>query len=345
MSHLRVGLIGSGGVSHSHAPHWVKLGAEVSVYSLIGAQELAARYGLKVAATLEELLLGVEVIDICTPTVTHRELAVAAIHAGKHVLCEKPLGRTVEDARTIADAARAAHVQVYPAHVVRFFPEYAALHAAVEQGCIGRPAVLRFSRGGAGATSDWFFDEAESGGIILDQMIHDLDQARWIAGEVTQVYAVQNPPTVDGLIPRNVTAHVTLTHQNGAISHIQGIWGPPGMDFRTSFDVAGDAGRLRYDSSTNGTVVENLSNSGTLASYLPPTSTEESPYLTEIREIARAFQGGPTPRVCLEDGIIAVALAEAARESVATGAPVGFDTSAVLSMERNAQWRAQSPQE
>jgi len=323
-------MIGAGGVSHSHAPHWRTLDAQVSVYAEVGADELAKRYGLRAVGSLAELFAVADVIDICTPTVTHRELALAAISADKNVLCEKPLGRTVEDAKVIAATARAANVQVYPAHVVRFFPEYAAMHAAVQQGAIGQPAVLRFNRGGEGATTNWFYDEAQSGGIILDQMIHDLDQARWTAGEVTQVYAVQNPATVDGRIPRNVVAHVTLTHLSGAISHIQGVWGPRGMDFRTSFDVAGDAGALRFDSSAAGTVVENLSTNDDRTSYLPPQTAEESPYLTQLREMAQAFRGGPAPRVCLDDGIIAVALAEAAQESIATGCAIDFDAAAVL---------------
>ena len=242
----------------------------------------------------------------------------------------------MEDAKDVAAAARAAHVQVYPAHVVRFFPEYAAMHEAVEQGKIGALAVLRFSRGGEGATSDWFYDEAQSGGIILDQMIHDLDQARWTAGDVVQVFAVQNPPTVHGNVPRNVVVHVTLTHLSGAISHIQGIWGPRGMDFRTSFDVAGDAGVLRFDSSASGTVVENLCTPEPGSSYLPPDSAEESPYLTQLREMAQAFEGGPTPRVSLDDGIIAVALAEAAQASIATGSAVEFDASTVLAVQEYA---------
>lgn len=337
MPKLRVGIIGAGGVSHSHAPHWRALEAGVHVYALVGAEELAAQYGLTVAETLEELFLATDVIDICTPTVTHRELALAAIGAGKSVLCEKPLGRTVEDAKAIAAAACAANVQVYPAHVVRFFPEYAAMRAAVEQGMIGKPAVLRFSRGGEGATSDWFFDDAESGGIILDQMIHDLDQARWIAGDVVQVFAVQNPPTIDGRIPRNVIAHVTLTHVSGAISHIQGVWGPPGMDFRTSFEVAGDAGTLRFDSAVAGTLVGNFCTPETGTSYLPPASAEESPYLAQIREMSDAFQGGPAPRVCLDDGIIAVALAQAARQSISSGSPIEFDASAVLAAKESAR--------
>jgi predicted dehydrogenase len=330
MPQLRIGLIGAGGVSHAHAPHWVRLGADVSVHSLVGAEALAVQYGLTVAGTLEQLLSTTDVIDICTPAVTHPQLAIAAIEAGKNVLCEKPLGRTAADARAIAAAARAAGVQIYPAHVVRFFPEYSALHAAVQQGQIGKPAVLRFSRGGEGATSDWFYDDAESGGVILDQMIHDLDQARWIAGDVIRVYAVQNPPTVNGRVPRNVVAHVTLTHAEGAISHVQGIWGPPGMDFRTSFDVAGDKGTVSFDSAAAGTLVENLCISSAAGSYLPPGSAEESPYLIQIREMTRAFLGGPPPRVSVADGIVAVALAQAAQESIAAGASIEFDTAAVL---------------
>jgi myo-inositol 2-dehydrogenase/D-chiro-inositol 1-dehydrogenase len=314
----------------------VALGAQLSVHSLYGAEELAAQHGLTVVDSLDELLNTVDVVDICTPTATHASVALAAIKAGKHVLCEKPLGLTLADAQAVAAAARAAGVQVYPAHVVRYFPEYAALQAAVAQGTIGKPAVLRFSRGGAGPTSDWFFDDAESGGLILDLMIHDLDQARWIAGEVTRVFAVQNPLTVNGQVPRNVTAHVTLVHEGGAISHIHGAWGPPGMDFPTAFDVAGEAATLRFDSATSRTLVEDVFAEPTQASYLPPALAEESPYLTEIREIAHAFQGGPAPRVCLEDGVIAVALAQAARTSIETGAPVDFDAAAVLSLQEAA---------
>ncbi len=333
MAVLKVGLIGSGSVSRSHAPHWVALGAEVSVFSLDGAEELAARYGLTVVPTLDDLLGAVDVVDICTPTSTHAEVALAAVAAGRHVLCEKPLGRTLEQARQVAAAAREAGVRVYPAHVVRYFPEYATLHRAVADGLIGRPAVLRFSRGGAGPTTDWFFDDAASGGLILDLMIHDLDQARWVAGEVVRVFAVQNPPTVGGRVPRTVAAHVTLVHGNGAISHLHGAWGPPGMDFPTAFDVAGEAATLRFDHRTSRTVLENLAGTEREPSYLPPALAEESPYLTEIRECAAAFQGGPAPRVHLDDGVVAVALAEAARRSVETGAPVDFDVADVLDLQ------------
>ena len=327
---LKVGIVGAGGISRSHAPHWVAVGAEVSVHSEVGAERLAREFGLTVRPTLGELLDEVDVVDVCTPTPSHAAISLAAIAAGRHVLSEKPLGRTTEQAHAVAVAARAAGVQAYPAHVVRFFPEYAALKAAVDAGRIGDPAVLRFSRGGEGATSDWFFDDAQSGGIVLDQMIHDIDQARWIAGEVVRVHARQNPPTVGDAIPRQVVAHVVLTHASGAISFIQGTWGARGMRFRTAFDVAGSRGTLRWSSTDPGTLDENLADPSPGSSYLPPPSAEESPYLTQVREFAAAFSGGPPPRVAIEDGVLAVALAEAARTSIRSGEPVDVDADAVL---------------
>jgi predicted dehydrogenase len=336
MTQIRVGLVGSGGITHVHVPAWLELGAAVTVFSLEGAEELAAQYGLTVAGSLQELLDGVDVVDICTPTTSHRSIAVAAAAAGKDIVCEKPVGRTVEDGKAILGAVREAGVQLYPGHVVRYFPAYAAAKEAVDGGRVGTPAVLRFSRGGAGPASPWFYDVEQSGGIIMDQMIHDLDQARWLAGDITGVYAVQNTAgaegAADGEPARIVSAHVTLTHASGAISHIQGVWGPPGMDFRTSFDIAGDGGALRFDSAADTSVVKNLP-AEAMDSYLPPAGAEESPYLSEIREFADAFAGGAVPRVSLEDGIIAVAIAEAALESLRTGQSIPFSTTDVLTSE------------
>jgi myo-inositol 2-dehydrogenase/D-chiro-inositol 1-dehydrogenase len=102
------------------------------------------------------------------------------------------------------------------------------------------------------------------------------------------------------------------------------------MAFRTSFDIAGDRGTVSFDSAGAGTRDENLCTTSATGSYLPPTSAEESPYLTQLREMAGAFLGGPLPRVCVADGIVAVALAQAAQASITAGTSIEFDTAAVL---------------
>ncbi|MFD6136659.1 Gfo/Idh/MocA family protein [Isoptericola sp. NPDC056618] len=333
---LTVGLVGAGGIARAHAPAWRALGADLVVHSTDGAAELAAAHGGRVVAGLDELLDVADVVDVVTPTPTHLEVASAALAAGRHVLCEKPLGRTSRDAVAMLDAARAADRQLYPGHVVRFFPEYALMRQAVRSGEIGAPAVLRFARGGMfPAWSPWFADDAQSGGVVLDLMIHDLDLARWVAGEVTSVHATRRSLEEDGA--PHTLAHAVLTHAGGAISHVRGLWGAPHTTFRTSFHVAGDAGTLRFDSAEAAGVRSDLPPVPAGGQDRPAPAAGESPYLTEIREVARAFAASPTslapddprhPRVSAVDGVIAVEIAEAALASVASGEPVALDTAA-----------------
>jgi predicted dehydrogenase len=330
LSGTRVGIVGAGAVSALHAAAWRKLGASVTVHAPAGAERLAAEYGFSVASSLDGLLDRAAVVDICSPTLTHRSLALAAIRGGKHVLCEKPVTRTAADALELLEVAAKAGVQIYPGHVVRYFPEYVTAKQAVDRGRIGQLAVIRLSRTSAGPVSDWFYDEDLSGGLVMDQMIHDLDQARWLAGEVTQVYAVQNPPSVGGRLPREVVAHVTLTHAGGAISYLQGSWLPPHTVFHTTFDIAGTDGVLRFDSSASVSVTENLPPAPRSHSYLPQRTGSETPYDAEIREFATAFAGGPAPRVSISDGIIAVALAEAALTSIREHRAVEFNADGVM---------------
>lgn len=325
MAPLRVGLVGAGGMAGVHLPAWVALGATVRVFSVDGqAPALAARYaehGVTAVDTLRELLDGSAVVDVCTPTFTHKEVGLAAVAAGRHVVCEKPLALTVPDAAELVDAARAAGVMLFPAHVVRFFPEYQAMARAVAAGAVGAPAVLRFTRTGSYPVwAPWFGDQGLSGGILVDQMIHDFDFARLLAGEVVRVYA-----QVREEAGRVAAATAVLTHAGGAVSHVHGVWGLPGSPFRTSYRIAGPGGVLEHDSGRTEAfriVVRQTERPG---EGVPNTSLTESPYLTELREFAAAIEGGPPPRVTAEDGLAAVRIAAAARESAATDRAVELD--------------------
>ncbi|GAA1572460.1 Gfo/Idh/MocA family oxidoreductase [Kribbella hippodromi] len=325
---LTVGLIGAGNIAHIHAQSWQGLGARVLVYSVEGAQELAEKYGLEVAPSLDGLLAEVEFVDIVTPSATHKEITLAAIKAGKDVICEKPLTLTAAGSHEVIDAAQAAGVRLYPAHVVRYFPAYKAAYDAIQAGRIGDVAVARFYRQASSpAGAGWYRDVARSGGVIMDLMVHDLDQARWLCGEVSTVYAVQNPPTVDGVSPVNVAAHVTLTHESGAISHCRATWGATGTTFQTGFQVAGSAGVLKFSSDGDTGYKEELQDGTSGGDLLIPASLlGESPYLAQLRELAIALRGGPEPRVLASDGAAAVYLAEAARASMESGQPIDMKT-------------------
>ncbi len=325
---LTVGLIGAGNIAHLHVGAWKALGARILVHSVEGAEQLAERYELDVATSFDGCLAEAEFVDIVTPSVSHKEVTLAAIKAGRNVICEKPLTLTAADAHEVIAAAAAAGVRVYPAHVVRFFPAYVAAHSAIRDGRIGDVAVARFFRQASSpAGGGWYRDVARSGGVIMDLMVHDFDQARWLCGEVTTVYAVQNPPTVDGVSPVNVAAHVTLTHESGAISHCRATWGAAGTAFQSGFQVAGSTGVLKYASGADSGYAEELQDGAAAADLLIPANTlGESPYLTQLREFAHALRGGPEPRVLAADGAAAVYLAEAARASMETGQVIDMRT-------------------
>ena len=316
---LRVGIVGTGGISRAHLPGWQRLGAELHCTSLEGAEDFAAESGARVHADLESLLAAVDIVDVCTPTPAHPEIVRAALDAGKDVVCEKPIALEHEVARDLVAHAERVGRRLFPAHVVRFFPQYAAAKRALDAGRIGTPAVLRFERTGSLPDRPWYADEALSGGIVMDQMIHDIDQALWLAGPAERVFAQQSVAASDSAVR---TAHVVLTHASGALSHCRGFWGPAGTAFRYTFDLAGDGGRLQYDSAGDpGIMFDQVAQArqDTGDGFLPDVSTMEDPYAAELVEFVRTRADGSTPRVTAADGAVAVQVAAAALESLRTG--------------------------
>ncbi|WP_432076825.1 Gfo/Idh/MocA family protein [Streptomyces wuyuanensis] len=330
MKRLDVAVIGAGFIARTHIPAWIALGARIRIFSTDDqAALLAEEFGLTETACLEEALDGASVADICTPTTTHRGIALAAFAAGVDVLCEKPLALTPADALEMAEAAHKAGRRLYPGHVVRFFPAYARLRSTIESGVLGRPAVARFTRTGRYPTwSPWFADTALSGGIVTDQMLHDMDIARWLFGEVVSIHATQRGHLTTHASDHPVaTGSATLTHDSGVISQVLGVWGPPATPFRYTFHVAGSNGTLTHDSLAHPSL-RVTGAAGAEPGAVPTGDFGEDPFTAQIREFATAFQGGPAPRVNALDGVAAVEIAAAARRSAATGLSVAVHDAA-----------------
>ncbi|WP_257477969.1 Gfo/Idh/MocA family protein [Acidipropionibacterium jensenii] len=329
-----IGLVGAGGISRAHLPTLRELGSRVVIFSRSGAEALMSeqpvadrstperagtRAPMEVARSLGQLLESVDVVDVVTPTPTHRDVVKAALEAGKDVICEKPLARTAADAQELAELAAARGLHLYPAHVVRYFPAYEALKDAVTSGRLGDPAVLRFIRSGSFPRRRWFADPEASGGIIMDQMIHDLDQARWLAGPVAEVSALRTGTTIGG-DPVEV-AHVMMSHTSGAVSQCSGVWGPPNLEFTTEYSVTGTHGTLDH-SSRDGVQRPDPAADGPATGSLPTVDQAADPYALQLRDLLGAIAGGPQPRVSATDGVAAVQLAQAALASVRTGSSV-----------------------
>jgi predicted dehydrogenase len=236
------------------------------------------------------------------------------------------LARTTRQAREIVMACQKAGVQLLVAHVVRFFPEYALARAAVVEGQIGKPGVIRLHRGSyrpKKPAGNWFLDEVKSGGILMDLMIHDYDYARWVAGDVETVSARR-------VTERHIEAPVDyglviLGHRSGALSHIAGAWAYPPPTIRTHLEIAGERGLIQFDSDGTAPIQNLILKTGGADApdvALPSSPVSESPYTTQIKEFYRALAGGVAARVSAADGLAAVQIAEAAIQSAHSGQPV-----------------------
>jgi myo-inositol 2-dehydrogenase / D-chiro-inositol 1-dehydrogenase len=326
---MKVGIVGAGSMGTTHAAGWAETPAEIVGFAAETQQEasaLAKRCNAKVYPDLDALLADVDVLDICSPTHLHHEMALKAAAAGKHIVCEKPLARTTKQAQEIVNACLKAGVQLLVAHVVRFFPEYTLAHSAVVEWQIGKPVVIRLHRGSyrpKKPAGNWFLDEEKSGGILMDLMIHDYDYARWVAGEVETVSARRvtelhpDAPIDYGL--------VILSHRSGALSHIAGAWAYPPPTFRTHLEIAGDRGLIEFDSDGTAPIQNLILKTGQSDApdvALPSSPVSESPYTIQIKEFYGALADGKTTRVSATDGLVAVQIAEAALQSAHTGQPV-----------------------
>lgn len=209
---------------------------------------------------------------------------------------------------------------VFPAHVARFTRPNIAAHRAIQKGRIGQVAVARFHRSTAAPfPGSWLSNDARSGGIVFDLMIHDLDQARWMCGAVDSVYAVRSSP-VPGDLFGVCTVHATLTHTNGAISQVTATWGAIGTEFISSFSIAGDLGVIRHDSRQTSELSIDIPDAGESPRLVRRAlaAAQHNPYLSEL-EVFLHHRPNLDPGVTCEDGVEAVRLAEAVSRALSSG--------------------------
>lgn len=310
-----------------HLGGWEAAGEEV--VGVFGVDDsatviLAQRSGAVICSTYEELLSRVDIVDICTPTYTHSDYAIAAASAGKHVVCEKPLALDPLAAQAVVHACEAAKVHLLVGQVVRFFPDYVGAKAQIDDGVIGQPSIVRLSRltylpsKGAG---NWFHDIEKSGGLVYDLMIHDFDYARWVAGEVTQVFA----KSVSSGASESSAAHVLviMRHESGTLSHIEGSWMYPKPIFHTKAEIAGSQGLVQWDSLKDNPL-RLMKEVGPNAAGVPAPRTVllESPWVTELKHFAEVLRGDAEARVTALDALAAVRICAAVLESINDGSSV-----------------------
>ena len=328
---MKVGVIGAGFIGAIHLDAYAKM-PEVEVVGVADARPetataSAAIVGAHAYPSYEELIAGeeVDVVDVCLPTAYHRQLALRAAREGKHVILEKPISRTLEDAEAIIEAfstSSSTHQRLFVGHVVRYFPEYQRIKVMVDAGDLGTLGIVRTSRRSPFLTgwNDWYADLRISGGMLLDLLIHNFDFLRWTLGEVERLYA-------RGVMGREYYrldyALVTLRFASGAIAHVEGQWGYPG-EFNYSIEVAGSRALVVADSTQPGSV--QLLGGTTGSGESPDILTGKSPFQTELEHFIHCIATGEESLVGPDDAYEALRIGLAATESVVSGKPVRLGT-------------------
>jgi predicted dehydrogenase len=199
---ITVAILGGGFMAASHAANYRALGDRVRVKTVASrpsgrAAAVAASVDADLSDDLQAALRDpdVDAVDICLPTPLHREWAEASFAAGKHVLLEKPIALTLEDADAIVAAAVRSGSLFMVGLVLRFWPEYVELQRRLAGGEVGRPLSVSTLRLSPPADwNDWMGDPAKSGGVPVDLLIHDFDQMNWLLGTPRRVFARASRP-------------------------------------------------------------------------------------------------------------------------------------------------------
>ncbi|MEO0563884.1 MAG: Gfo/Idh/MocA family oxidoreductase, partial [Chloroflexota bacterium] len=323
-----------GSMGQAHAAGWEQTDAEVVgvlANEAASATALAERLGGRPYSNFDALLGDVDVIDICAPTHLHREMTEKAAATGKHIFCEKPIALTVADGEAMIAACEAAGVRLFVGMVLHFFPEYIAMKDVIAAGQIGAPKVIRMTRASyrpQKAADNWFMDEAKSGGMMIDLMIHDFEMARWLAGgEVQRVYA----KSVRGENPEADIDHALaiLRFDNGAMAHIEGSWAYPYPMFSVRAEVAGENSLIEWDSEKSAPIAIHTHRRGDDAAgdvALPLSPLSQDPWASEVVHFYEAIINDTPFRVTAQDALRGLQIALAAKASVQTGQPITLST-------------------
>jgi len=270
------------------------------------ARQFDARVTKQCAAAIRRA--DIDAIVVATPTPTHARYVLKAARAGKDIFCETPLARTVNKCREATDAAKKARVKLFAPHPARYAPPFVALHDQAESGKIGRPGFIRIHRGRPcpKGARNWYRDADQSGGVVLNDLIHDFDWVHSNFGPVKRVFC----QTLPSAKRTNIDAALaTLTLASGAIAQVIGSWAHDETD-GVRVEICGDAGIAQFNNEDIVLRAEAPSNSVDLVA----TSILRSQWDEFI-----AWTKGKKPSVAPTDATAAVRIATAALDSARTG--------------------------
>lgn len=339
-----IGVIGCGTIAQSaHLPAVARLRDRARLVGVAdvraeAAENAAKTWGAEAAYTDYHELLDrsdVDVVIVATPEFLHAEQVSAAAAAGKHILCEKPMAPSVDEADAMLAATRAAGVVFMVGHSRRFSPRYQAVHRAIQRGDIGPVRLARENErrpramysGLSLATGSWTPDGQKtwmqlpqySLGAVMLNAIHEVDLLRWFVGdEVTAVYAESRAVTADSDVPDYIS--IQMRFANGALGATEVVTNlAHGYPYFHHLEVFGATGVIRADDADMPIYRETTESGITEPLAFPSLLRVSSAYEEELRNVLDAVEFGAPLWVPPEEARQAVLLAVAAAWSSQRG--------------------------
>lgn len=319
---LGVVVVGAGDLGTRHALHWHAAGARVVAVCdpwLERAAEVAAEVGAEAAAQPDEFLerADVHVVSVCTPTFLHESYTVAALVAGKHVLCEKPAALAVPAAERMKEAALAHGRELRIGLMRRFDPAYQQLLEF--HGQLGSPTLAQATIVAGLRPKRLMHDARGNGGPIIDMCCHLFDLWSVLFGGQPESVRAHGYTFGEG---RSELASIeekaldsalfTLTYPGGRVGQVQISWGlPSGVEYIERHSYVGPDGLLVVNWNTGMT----LHRSGEGESWQAP---EYDAWRAQIAQFYRELTQGAEQQVAgIDDGLDALRVSLAVLKSVA----------------------------
>ena len=328
---VNIAVLGAGRIGKVHAKaastaNGATLVAIADAFSE-AAEDLAKAYGARVA-TIDEIAAAADIdaVIICTPTDTHADLIEKFARAGKAIFCEKPVDLSLDRVKACLKTVEDLGATLMLGFNRRFDPHFRAVRAAIDEGRIGEVEMVQITSRDPGAPPPAYIKV--SGGIFRDMTIHDFDMARFLLGEeITTVYATASvlvDPEIGKLGDYDSVTVVLTTASGKQCSISNSRRATYGYDQR--IEVHGSKGVVSAENQ-RAVSIEVATEAGytrpPLHDFFMTRYTEA--YAAEISAFVTAIETGAAPSPSGEDGLKALALAEAALKSVAERRAVGMD--------------------
>lgn len=318
MSKIKVGIIGAGYIAGVHAAilandDRVQLTVVHDVVRA-NAERLARQHAADLSETAEHLIDSCDAIYITTPNTKHVPLAIAAIEAGKHVFCEKPLATNVADAQRVFEKAQSSRVVFQVGHNRRLAPVYATLKQLLQETHKPHSAHIKMNRGEL-LRPVWTGDPLVTGGFLFETTIHMFDMARFLFGEIESLMAIGSQHEYAEVDDFSVLLKFVNGMHASLCSSANASWLFPFERVEV----------FCHHTTLVTREMETLVCSSNLAGHFTEQSMQQLPrdekwgYVQEDRAFIDAIANNSAPPVSAFDGLMSVKLVEAAYRSVEAG--------------------------